>query len=78
MPNWLKNVSGRTLVIGDLKLSWPKEHVFDMDDFDNERLVKAFEAIKYNIEQGWLVPVDRQGNLIKKKFNFAAHPPCNP
>jgi len=66
MPNFLKNVSGKTIIIGDLKISWSPNRVINLDDLDADKLIKHFDTIKDNMERGWLVSVDKKGNPIKK------------
>ena len=59
--------------MGALNLTWIPDRIFDLDEFDNERLIKAFDVIKNNIESGWLIPVDEKGNPVKRKITASAY-----
>jgi len=69
MPQFLKNVSNKTLYFGDLQLVWPRDRIYDIDKFDVDRLSKAVGAFKEMIDRGWLVGVDEQGNLMSSEIN---------
>ena len=75
MPRFLKNVSGRTIIIGDLNMTWGKDKVYDIDIFDKVKLIQAQDILRNNVDCGWLLPVDGDGkpltsydvNVVKQK-----------
>ena len=64
MARYLKNSSGKSLVIGELNFSWLKDRVYDIDTFDKILIIKAQDVLRTLIDCGDLKPVDKDGNLL--------------
>ena len=70
MSNYIKNVSGRTIIISDLNMVWAMNKVFDLDDIDNELLAKGVDSLQNIVDKGWIVPCDEDGNVKSNKVSI--------